>query len=56
MQLLPPLFDGLHARRLAGCFREGGSIAEKSDQHMPFFSAVVSTELHLHAPKCPCLL
>ena len=43
MQLLPPLFDGLHVRRLSGCFCEGQSIEEKRLQRHPFYNSVVNT-------------
>ena len=49
MQLLPPLFDGLHVRRLSGCFREGQSIEEKHAQQLPFVTAVVSIALYAQA-------
>ena len=49
MQLLPPLFDGLHVRRLSGCFREGQSMGDERAQHLPFFTAVVSIALYAPA-------
>ena len=49
VQLLPALFDGLHAHRLAGYFREGRSMEQTRAQHQLFYTIVVSTACYANA-------